>query len=130
MPPGNIISPFVSDLSKLSHGKVFSVCSGGTCVIRCALLNTACDLPPGRRACGFFSFSANLGCSRGYHNFGTSIFLRKQNYSGFDQQAWQFRSNVWHRPCVKTVLECTTESERKEKESELGCCYSCLLELP
>ena len=85
MPPGNIISPFVSDLSKLSHGKEFSVCSGGTCVIRCALLNTACDLPAGRRACGFFSFSANLGCSRGYHNFGTSIFLRKQNYSGFDQ---------------------------------------------
>ena len=99
-------------------------------MIRCALLNIACDLPAGRKACGFLSFTANLGCSRCYYNFGTSIFLRKQNYSGFDRQAWHLRSNARHRRDVKTVLECTTKSEPKKKESELGCRYSCLLELP
>ena len=78
-PPKNIntyLAPLVSDLLRLWHGVEFSTYNAGTCVIRCALLNIACDLPAGRKACGFLSFSANLGCSGCYCNFGTSTFMR------------------------------------------------------
>lgn len=57
-------------------------------------------------------------------------FSESKNYSGFDRQAWHLRSNARHRRDVKTVLEFTTKSEQKKKESELGCRYSGLLELP
>ena len=132
-PPKNIntyLAPLVSDLLRLWHGVEFSTYNAGTCVIRCALLNIACDLPAGRKACGFLSFSANLGCSRCYCNFGTSTFHAKQNYSGFDRRSWNFRSNTQHRSNVQTIIQCTTNSEQKKKESELGCRYSCLIELP
>ena len=85
-----------------------------------------CDLPAGRKACGFLSFSANLGCSRRYCNFGTSTFHAKHNYSGFDRRSWNFRSNTQHRSNVQTIIQCTTNSEQKKKESELGCRYSYL----
>ena len=65
--PGNLnsfIKPLVDDL-KLWNGIQFSVASL-SCVkkIRCALICVACDLPAGRKICGFLSYSARLGCSR------------------------------------------------------------------
>ena len=35
-----------------------------------------------------------------------------------------------HREDIKTILECSTKSSRDCKESELGCRYSSLLQLP
>ena len=73
------LTPLVSELLTLWRGKSFKTASKSTIFVRCALLCVACDLPAGRKVCGFLSFNANLGCSRCYHNFGTGVF-GKQNY--------------------------------------------------
>ena len=123
------LTPLVADLLTLWEGVSFSTYSSGTQLIRCALLCVACDLPAARKACGFLSHSANLGCSRCYSDFGTGIF-GKQDYSGFDRDAWVPRTDQQHRSDVKTIQECSTKTEKQRKESELGCRYSCLLQLP
>ncbi len=124
------LSPLVSELLSLwNDGIVCNVLESGPQVIRAALLCVACDLPAGRKTCGFLSYVANLGCSRCYANFGTGKF-GVQNYSGFNRTSWRPRSIAKHREDVKTILKCTTKSEKQLKESEFGCRYSCLLELP
>ena len=55
--------------------------------LRCALLCVACDLPAARKTCGFLSYTANLGCSRCYSNFGTGVF-GVRDYSGFNRDNW------------------------------------------
>ena len=100
-----------------------------TMIIRCALLCIGCDLPAGRKICEFLSYTANLGCSRYYCNFGTGQF-GKQNYSGFDQTSWILCNNLKHREDVKCSLVHSSKTERQRKESLLGCCYSCFLQLP
>lgn len=75
-------------------------------------------------------YTANLGCSRCYCNFGTGVF-GKHNYSGFDRSNWNLRDNEKHRKDVESTLnKCKTKTSRNLKESELGCRYSCLLQLP
>ena len=123
------LSPLVSELLVLWHGIDFTTHDAGTQNIRCALLCIGCDLPAGRKACGFLSYNANLGCSRCYCNFGTGIFGR-QNYSGFDRSKWNSRDNKKHRIAIESILKCKTKTTRNHKERELGCRYSCLLQLP
>ena len=123
------LTPLVADLLALWDGISFSTSNNGTQVIRCALLCIGCDLPAGRKACGFLSHSANLGCSKCYSNFGTGIF-GKQNYSGFDRSKWALRTNEEHRSDIEVTLTCSSKTERQRKESELGCRYSSLLQLP
>ena len=93
--------------------------------IQCALVCVGCDLPAGRKLCGFLSHSANLGCSRCYAEFSRGFGC--QDYSGFDRTKWEFRTN---RKNVATILKFSTKTAQKEKESEFECRYSALLELP
>ncbi len=63
-PPLNInsyLSPVVSELLQLWDGLLLSV-HGITSkvLVKAALLGTPCDLPAGRKVCGFLSHSANL----------------------------------------------------------------------
>ena len=59
------LEPFVSDLLRFWCGVELNVASGGCRkLIRCALLCVACDIPAGRKVCGFLSHNAHLGCSR------------------------------------------------------------------
>ena len=130
-PPKTIntyLTPLVTDLLSLWKGLPFKTPTS-TVEIRCALLCVACDLPAGRKVCGFLSFVADLGCSRCYCNFGTGIFGRR-DYSGFDRQSWKYRSNSKHRSDVQLTLSCSSKTAREKKESEVGCRYSCLLQLP
>lgn len=60
--------------------------------LRCALLCVSCNLPASRKACGFLSHSAALGCSKCLKKFPGSM-----NYSGFDRSAWPKRTNLLHR---------------------------------
>ena len=87
-----------------------------------------CDLPAGRKTCGFLSYNANLGCTWCYSDFGTGVF-GKQNYSGFDRSKWTPRDNQTHRKNVQTIID-TTKTEQARMESLFGCRYSCLLQLP
>ena len=51
-------------------------------IVRCALLSAACDLPAGRKLCGFLSFNARLGCSRCWKEFPGCV--GNQDFSGFN----------------------------------------------
>ena len=77
------LEPLVSDLQKLWSGVEFSIYSHHPKKnIRCALLCVACDLPAGRKACGFLSYNAHLGCSHCWKRFSGVVGL--MDFSGFD----------------------------------------------
>ena len=80
------LTPLVSELLSLWEGVSLRTHDAGTQLFRCALLCIGCDLPAGRKTCGFLSYAANLGCSRCYCNFGTGverrIILALQGMSG------------------------------------------------
>lgn len=131
-PPKTIntyLAPVVDDLLLLWQGVPIQCGQSDIQSIRCALLCVACDLPAARKTCGFLSYTANLGCSRCYCNFGTGVFGVK-NYAGFNRQNWKPRSNNAHRRDVESTLKCSSKTQRNKKESELGCRYSVLLKLP
>ena len=122
------LSPMVTELLQLWQGVPMQVSNCGERVVRAALLTVACDLPAGRKVCGFLSHSANLGCSRCYCSFSTGGL--KRNYSCIDRSLWKMRSNQQHRQDVSKLTMCTTRTERAKTESQLGCRFSVLLDLP
>ena len=131
-PPKTIntyLAPLVSELLTLWKGYTFKIASNKKVLFRCALLCVACDLPAGRKVRGFLSYVANLGCSRCYYHFGTGTF-GKQNFSGFNRDSWVYRSMDKHRKDVELTLKCSSKTAQERKESEVGCRYSCLLQLP
>lgn len=79
----SFLDPFVTDLKKYWDGVELNV-APLRCrkVICCALLCVACDVPAGRKVCGFLSHNAQLGCSRCFKRF--SVTVGAMNYSGFD----------------------------------------------
>ena len=104
--------PHISDLLLLWHGVTFETSNCSKRLIRAALLCVACDLPAGRKVCGFLSYTANLDCSRCYCSFGTSRFGHN-DYSGLEQHQWIFRTKfVKHRKDVDTVKGCLTKTEK------------------
>ena len=77
----------------------------------------------------FLSYSANLGCSRCYEAFSRG-FGKRNCYDNFDRDKWIMRSNERHRSDVSEILKCKTKTRKEKKESEVGCRYSVLLDLP
>ncbi len=99
--------------------------SGGNKTVRCALLCVACDLPAGRKVCGFLSYTAKYGCS-----YCKKAFLGgfgNKDYSGFDRDMWPKRTGDAHRKDALSLKSHRTKAEKSKTESELGCRYS---ELP
>ena len=133
-PKGHIntfLDPLVKELSSFWTGVTMEVNNGSTIVhevIRCALLSCACDLPAGRKVCGFLGHSASHGCSRCLKLFPGTVGA--MNYSGFDRSTWPPRHNEAHRRDVQRIRNCKTKTEQKQLESELGCRYSALIKLP
>ena len=105
--------------------KVPRTVNGSGEVIWCALLCVACDLPAGRKVCGFLSLAAGKGCSKCYKLFYGSVGNNSVCYAGFDRALWTPRS---HRQSVQVIMKCVSKTEIAKKESELGCRYSVLLE--
>ena len=87
--------------------------------IRCALLCVACDLPAGRKVCGFLGHSAHLGCSRCFKTFTGAV--RTMNYSGFDRENWTCTLGPRHAQDACSLLNFRTKTELKKSESDLGC---------
>lgn len=124
------LSPLVFDLLQLWRGVQLRLPGTDvTALFRCALLGVACDLPAARKTCGFLSYAADLGCSRCFEHFSCG-FGKRNCYDNFDREKWVMRSNSRHRSNVNELLKCTTKTQRAKKESELGCRYSKLLDLP
>ena len=98
-----------------------------TVTVRAALLCVACDLPAGRKVCGFLGHNAALGCSRCLKKFPGTV--GSMNYSGFDRSQWEKRNIIKHRENIKKINSCNTKTGKASLESEYGCRYSCLINL-
>ena len=85
-------------------------------------------MPAGRKLCGFLGYSAKLGCSNCIKEFGGSFGA--PDYSGFNRFEWKSRSASTHRRNIDRIKACTTKTRRNKLESDYGCRYSYLLELP
>ena len=83
----SFLTPLVSDLLKLWSGMDMEIESlKSVKKIRCALMCVACDIPAGRKICGFLGHNARLGCSRCLKEFLGGVGAK--DYSGFDRQCW------------------------------------------
>ena len=122
------LRPFVDELSELFTGVPMQVHKIGIKTVRCILLGVACDMPAGRKAAGFLSHSAHLGCTKCYKVFAGGIGLKV--YSGFDREMWKIRTNSEHRAHIREIQNAPTLTARNSLESKYGCRYSVLLDLP
>ena len=123
------LGPLVTDLKDLWEGVLMCVPGSLEAVkVRCILLGVACDLPAGRKVCGFLSYSANKGCSRCYCSFSEGFGRR--NLSDFSKELWVSHTNSSHRASIEAIKTSKSISEKSKLESEHGCRYSALLELP
>ena len=123
------LSPIISDLLDLWKGIPMTFPdSCDPVVVKCVLIGVSCDLPAARKICGFLSHSANLGCSMCYTEFSEGFGQR--NYSNFNRDSWKKRTNSQHRSDVEKIRKAKTKTERTKLESEFGCRYSVLLDLP
>lgn len=118
--PTNInsyLEPLVRELNEFWQGKELMIYNESEKkLVRCALLCASCDLPAGRKLCGFLSHTARNGCSR-----CKKIFLGtpgEMDYSGFDREKWLKRSVMEHRQVASDISSCTTKSAIASKESE------------
>ena len=124
------LKPLVKDLLQFWKGVELTVQTtiAEKKKVRCAIICCSCDLPAGRKLCGFLGHSAHLGCSKCEKFFPSGE--HGIDYSGFDRDTWTPRTNEGHRNDVKKLSKCKSKTELSKKESELGCRYSYLLELP
>lgn len=125
----SFIEPLVEELKRLwlgEHMKVHGFSEEK--LVRCALIGVACDLPAGRKLCGFLSFNARLGCTRCWKEFPGSVGY--QDFSGFDREKWKHRELSQHRQTVDKLLQCKTKCQVSELESSTGFRVTALLKLP
>ena len=123
------LSPLVEELLQLWEGIEMSVYSFMENVrIRGALLCVACDIPACRKVCGFLGHNANLGCSKCLKRFPGGF--GSKDYSGFDRTQWLERTLTEHRQNIRHIRQCPTKTGREKLQTEYGCRYSVLLELP
>ena len=133
-PKGHInsfLKPLVEELIELWHGKTFSVFTSSGIKrehVRGAVLCVCCDLPAASKTCGFLGHTANLSCSKCLKVSPGEV--GNKDYSGFDRLHWTKRDNKKHRKVVNKILKCKTKTSKQEMESELGCRYSFLIDLP
>ena len=125
----SFLTPLVNELLLFLEGVELNVAGSNTKKkMRCALLSVACDLLAGRKACGFLSYTAHLGCWRCLKTFSGSVGA--VDYSGFDRQNCPLRSGPHHRAKAESLLRCFTKTELQQAESKNGCRYSVFLKLP
>lgn len=125
------LEPLVDELVNLWTGMTFQINDGSQMrneAVIGALLSVACDLPAGRKVCGFLGHSACLGCSRCFKRFLGGV--GSMDYSGFDRSLWPPRTDQRHREDVGKELKSKTKQDQSQLESKLGCRYSVLLKLP
>lgn len=123
------LKPFVDDLLTFFEGVQLDIFSHPLKKrVRCALLCVACDLPAGRKVCGFLGTMAKRGCSRCLKGFPGCV--GSMDYSGFDRGHWALRTNSGHREASLNLLSKRTKSDVQTSESASGCRYSILLKLP
>ena len=111
-PVNPFIDPLVTDLCQFWNGVELTIKGSGKQKIRCGV---SCDIPAGRKLCGFLSHSARLGCSRCYKPFPGSV--GNMDYSGFNRDTWHPRTQMKHCQDIDTIMAFQTKTERKRAES-------------
>ena len=123
------LEPLTEQLIEFWSGKHLSVYGSSVRkLVRCALLGVCCDLPAGRKACGFLSYNAHFGCSRCLKPF--EGIVGSLNFSGFDRNSWPNRNTNDHRAAASRIRIATTQAEVTRIESETGYRNTVLLRLP
>lgn len=123
------LQPLVGDLLKFWNGVELNIRQYGCQkIVKCALLCVSCDLPAGRKVCGFLGHGAHLGCSRCFKKFSGGV--GSMDFSGFDRENWILRSGPQHKESALKTLSENTQTKRDEAESSSGSRYSVLLDLP
>ena len=127
----NFLVPIVDELKALWRGirLLTSESSLFPLTFRAALLCASSDIPASRKLCGFLSHSAKLGCSRCFNEFPGG-FGEKKNYSGFERDTWETRTDEKQRRRVARVQRAKSNAERKRLEKKYGVRYTTLLDLP
>ena len=113
------IDQLVSDLLEFWNGVELNVNVGSHTQqrkVRCAIICCSCDLPAGRKLCGFLSYNARLGYSKCKKEFSSTVF-GNQDFSGFNRGAWTPRTNAIHRTESESLLLCTSKSHLRNKVS-------------
>ena len=98
--------------------------------IRMALLSVMCDIPATRKLCGFTGHSAALGCSKCLKKFSWSSTEMKLDFSGYDRDSWEARTNAEYKVSSELYLHAPTKTAKKQVVSERGVRYSILVQLP
>ena len=125
----SFLEPLVTELLEFWSGKELCVYGTGTKQkVRCALLCVSCDLPAGRKVCGFVSYNARYGCSKCLKSFSGGV--GSMNFSGFDRSTWRPRTREAHVAAISKILACNTKADVTKVESENGYRHTIFLKLP
>lgn len=124
------LQPAVDELNALWKGVRLKLSlSSISLKFRAALLCVSADIPAARKLCGFKGHSAYLGCSRCLKVFPGG-FGEKKDYSGFDRESWEARTDRQHRRNAKRLERCQTVTNRNNLSRKFGINYwSSLLDL-
>lgn len=127
----SFLDPLVDELLDFWDGVWLDCPSTGPKFCRLAVLCVTCDIPASRKLCGFLGFSAKKGCNKCKKDFPRSSFGEKQDFSGFDRENWNLRTNAEHREQAWRLRNTvTSKNDRAKKESVSGVRFSSLIHLP
>lgn len=108
------LKPAVDEMKALWKGVRLKSClSSISLTFRAALLCVSADIPAARKLCGFKGHSAYRGCSRCLKYFPGG-FGEKKDYSGFDRETWQERSNEDHKSNAKKIEKSKTLTQKNK----------------
>ena len=105
----SFLDPLVNELLDFWTGVKLCVKTVAEKLVRCSLLCVSCDLPAARKACGFLSYTARLGCSQCLKEFSGRVG-EERDFSGFERSQWPHRLDTRHRENVKKLRKCNTKS--------------------
>ena len=125
----SFLYPLVQELQSLWKGERFHTLESPRYKLtyRAMLLCAACDIPAGRKLCGFKGCTANLGCSRCLKKFPGGI--GDKNFSGFNRDSWPPRTLCDHRRHAMRIKAASSVKSKDSIETSTGVKYSALLEL-
>ena len=74
-------------------------------------------------------FTIFSGCSKCFKEFPRASFGDKPDFSGFDRESWERRSNEDHQAAAEKVHQAKTPSDAQKFASSSGARYSVLFQL-
>lgn len=113
------LSPLITALKDLWEGVSIHLPPSNKAVkVRCILLGVSCDLPAGRKVCGFLSYVANKGCTRCHCSFSEGF--RRRNFSNFNRELWIPRTNTSHRANMQEIMRSKFISDKLNLKLNMG----------